>query len=163
MTGTESVLFTALHAEVLPADVWAKISGRRLLDRGADVEWHDGTDVRRWRLPDQPPAAGLAELAGVSRVLVPSPYRQSWAGTRVVLIFTDPDGRRLAWINTYRARERRLAQAAYPDEAFAGLGSRGVPVTEETIKSYREFCRRHPGSSDSRLTGLANRVAYAWL
>ncbi|MCW2541300.1 MAG: hypothetical protein JWN95_3025 [Frankiales bacterium] len=158
----ESVLVTALRPDGMSDGVWAKASARSLVDCGDHLEWRDGSSVHRWRLADQPASAELPELAGVSKVLVPSPIQDTYIGTRVEFVFTSPSGGFLASLNGGVTRDRKYTDKAYPDEVFAGLVARGVPVTEERIASYREFRRRHPGEPSTGVSGLARRLGYAW-
>ncbi|MDQ2836253.1 MAG: hypothetical protein M3Y42_14195 [Actinomycetota bacterium] len=158
---TETVLLTPVRDGEVPTRAWNTLSERRLIDCGDHVEWHDGEGVLSMRLADQPDG-GLPVLAGVVRVLVPSPIQQSYAATRLDLIFTGPDGELLARLNTPASRPRVIAEHAFPDGVFDELRARGVTVSEESIKSFREFSRRHPGGEDGLVRGLARRLAYAW-
>ncbi len=159
---TETVLLAAVRDNEVPARVWAGLQERRLIDRGDRLEWHADGVVLALRLADQPAATRLPLLAGVVRVLVPSPIQQSYSATRLDLILVGPAGELLARLNTPASRPRVIAEHAFPSAVFSQLQDRGVPVTEENIKSFREFQRRHPGSTDGLLRGLRRRVGYAW-
>lgn len=154
---TETVLLAPVRDAEVPDKVWAAISGRRLLDCGDHVEFHDDEQVRSWRLADQP-ESDLPELAGLVKVLVPYPYQPSYSSTSVDLILVDPAGRLLARWNTAHSRRRIVVEHAFPAAALEPFRQRGLQVTEETIKSFREFNRRQPGGE----TGLARRLTYAW-
>ena len=154
---TETVLLAPVRDAEVPDKVWAAVGGRRLSDCGDHVEFQDGDRLRSWRLADQPESS-LPELAGLAKVLVPNPYQTSYAGTNVDLVFIGPAGQLLALWNTPGSRHRVIAEHAFPAAAMEPFRQRGLAVTEETIKSFREFNRRHPGGD----TGLARRLSYAW-
>ena len=152
-----AVLLAPVRDAEVPAKVWDTIRDRRLLDCGDHVEFHDGGQVRSWRLADQPDT-GLPELAGLVKVLVPYPYQPSYSSTSVDLILVGPAGELLARWNTARSRRRVVAEHAFPTAATEPFVRRGLAVTEETIRSFRQFDRRHPGGG----TGLGRRLSYAW-
>jgi hypothetical protein len=146
----------ARHGDV-KEPLWLKAATRLLVDCGDFVEWRTGDGDLRLRLPDQPADPGLPLLAGIARVLIPSPLQDSYASTRVEIIFTGRDGEYLGPLTRDLTRDRMAIDQLYPDEVFKPLRMRGVELIQETIPTYHEFKDRHPGEP----RGLLRRFSYA--
>ena len=111
-----------------------------MTDHGDHVEYFDGRQTYRWRLPDQ-----LGDDPELSRVLVAGvQFPMSTKIANYTVAFFDRDGQLLSRVS-HRARLNfEQFDATLPDSAFSGLAERGVEIERVRYRDGRHLYREHP-------------------
>lgn len=118
-----------------------------MTDHGDHVEYFDGKQTHRWRLPDQSSDYPLVATVLIAGFVIAvgshvSHYRVN---------FLDQDDRLLGRLNF---RDRVYAEhfaAVLPDDALAGLQRRGVRIERKTYRDGPAFHREYPDNISNPL------------
>lgn len=132
------------EVERLPKDKQrAWFGAPQMTDHGDHVEYFDGKQTHRWRLPDQTgdyPVVATVLIAGFTIAV----------GNHIAhyrVNFLDPSGKLLGRLNF---RDRVYADhytAVLPDSALTRLVQRGVAVERKTYRDGAEFHREYPDNT----------------
>ncbi len=131
-----------------------------LTDHGDHVEWSDGKQVRRWRLPDQP-VDGLPTLSVIVLARFTSAVGVGQGSDRI--IFVDPDGAILAHYSPRRLVAVEIQRKILPPEVYQPLLDRGVTLTREEFVTEKAFFAAHPDASLSASSRSLARHPVLWV
>jgi len=158
---TEPRILLRGQVENLDHEMTRRLYGKLVLaDHGDHVEWTDGKQTLRWRLPDQP-ADGLPTLAGVVLARFTSAVGAGQGSDRIV--FVDPDGQILAHYSPRRLVAVEIQRKILPAESYQPLIDRGVRVSREEYASERAFYAAHPDPSAGAGTMSFARHPVLWV
>jgi hypothetical protein len=160
-SASDPVLVQGLIPEGLTAKQLQLVRQYLVTDGGDHVEWTDGKQVKRWRLPDQAGAdQALPVLGSVCRLHSGSALAPIAQLDTIRAIYCDPDGAFLGYASAPRLWAKQLAEQCYPLHAFDRLRARGVTVQDERFITVEQVERAHPGMSSSSVLSFYRRHAF---
>lgn len=152
---------------VVPGKAQSRVSLFVMTNHGDHVEWTDGREVWRWRLPDQ--TGDPARYPTLATILLASDKSAVTGRVAAYRIrFLDERGITIGRLDPYRRMlmvgvPKIIVDLAFPDEAFEELRNHGVGVTHETIRNNKEYYDVHPDPALSRRALSFARHPRTWV
>lgn len=140
MTGVTDVLFRPLVENLEKPRQRAWFGEPCMTDRGDHVEYFDGKQTYRWRLPDQ-----TGDYPEVSQLLIAA--FTIAVGSKIAhyrVNFLDPDGKLLGRLNFRPQVYAEHFDRILPDSTLAGLAAHGVRIVRKTYRDGPAFHREYP-------------------
>jgi hypothetical protein len=112
----------------------------RMTDHGDHVEYFNGRQTHRWRLPDQPgvdPELTRVLVAGVQ-------FPMSTKIANYTVGFYDRDGRLLSRVSHRPRLNFEQFDATLPDSTFTRLAQRGIGIERVRYRDGPHLHREHP-------------------